>query len=243
MPDGRFCQQWIWGRLPAQGCASQVSYRVAASFARVPSCVVTMEACWGAASSGTGVRGGGLKAPEYVQPYAGRRRTTTGTRTRAPRRRRSRPADAAPGACAACGRTRLMHQLRAILLERGVTVPPAYAASTASPPLVCPAASGSPAAEGRRSANVSRLHATTHLLTREQARYQRHSRLIRQVRGPDLVPPPRWQDVSEGRSSVVWTRRPTGRSTCRRAPRWLPRTSPPRWRRCPGPRRRLGRRS
>ena len=108
---------------------------------RVPPCVVGMEACCGAhhlgrvfAAQGHEVR---LMAPG-VRPAV-----REGAEERRPRRRgdrrggdaaddavrgaevggAARPADAAPGAVAAGERaTRLMNQLRAILLERGITV-------------------------------------------------------------------------------------------------------------------------
>ena len=163
-------------------------------------------AAMGAHHLGRVVRGAGAlgeaMAPEYFQPYERRRTTTTGTRTRAPRRRRSRPADAAPGACAlAGGRGRCTSSGQS---ERGITVPPAYAPA-ASRPWYAPQALHAPWYAPRHQdrltpkcegAQRQPFHATTHPLKREQARYQRHSRLIRQVRGPGLVLPPRLQDVS-----------------------------------------------
>ena len=137
MPDGRFCQQWIWGRLPAQRCASQVSYRAAASFARVPS-VVTMEACWGAGIIWDGCSWWWAEGAR-VRPALREAQKNNNWDADASAEAETQPTSRrCTGRLRGCGRTRLMHQLRAILLERGITVPPAYAASAASRPWYAP---------------------------------------------------------------------------------------------------------
>ena len=58
---------------------------------RLPPCVVAMEACCGAHHLGRLLRARGhqvrLMSPEYARPTSRRRRTTTGTPRRSPRRR------------------------------------------------------------------------------------------------------------------------------------------------------------
>lgn len=67
---------------------------VIAFVAKLPACVVAMEACCGAHFLGRTFEAQGhevrLMSPEYVQPYGRRRRPTTVTRRRSPRRRPGR---------------------------------------------------------------------------------------------------------------------------------------------------------
>jgi transposase len=65
--------------------------------AKLPACVVAMEACCGAHHLGRIFAGQGhevrLMSPEYVRPTSSRRRTTTGMRKESQKRRHGRQCD------------------------------------------------------------------------------------------------------------------------------------------------------